>query len=103
MVSDYSAQKQRGTALYICSTGIFFGYFAGGLIADIYGWRNAFFIVGITGVALAMLPLLLVQEPPRTALPDTIENENTTFNETIVFLLQRLVFWWVALGRSTAP
>ena len=59
MLSDYFPAEQRGTALSIFTTGIylgiFFGYFAGGWIADTYGWRNAFFIVGIPGVVLAFV------------------------------------------------
>lgn len=106
MLSDYFPEEQRGTALSIYTTGIylgiFFGYFAGGWIADNYGWRNAFFIVGIPGVVLAFLLLLLVREPPRTVLPNEVENEKASFKETIVFLLQRPAFWWIALGCSTA-
>ena len=106
MLSDYFPEEQRGTALSIYTTGIylgiFFGYFAGGWIADTYGWRNAFFIVGIPGVVLAFLLLLLVREPPRTVLPNAIENKKASFKETIVFLLQRPAFWWIALGCSTA-
>ena len=56
----------------------------------------------MTGIAVAMLRLRLLQEPPRTVLPDTIENEKATFKETTVFLLQRLAFWWIAQDRSTA-
>jgi hypothetical protein len=51
---------------------------------------------------LAFFLLLLVREPPRTALPNTVANEKASFKETIGFLLQRPAFWWIALGCSTA-
>jgi len=58
--------------------------------------------VGIPGIVLAFLLLLLVREPPRTVLPNTVENEKASFKETIAFLFQRPAFWWIALGCSTA-
>lgn len=106
MLSDYFPEAQCGTAPSIYTTGIylgiFFGYFAGDWIADTYGWRDAFFIVGIPGVILPSLLFMLVREPPRTVMPEAVENEKASFKETIVFLLQRPAFWWIALGCSTA-
>ena len=67
MLSDYFPEEQRGTALSIYTTGIylgiFFGYFAGGWIADTYGWRNAFFIVGIPACPGFSLLLLCGSRP----------------------------------------
>ena len=40
------------------------GYIVGGVIGEHYGWRNAFFVAGAPGVALAFL-LLLLPEPRR--------------------------------------
>lgn len=106
MLSDYFPEERRGTAISIYTTGIyfgiFFGYFAGGWIAETFGWRNAFFIVGIPGIALAFLLLVLVKEPKRTLQSDSIHKSKPSFAETMAVLAKRPSFWWIALGCSTA-
>ena len=51
MISDYYPPERRGTALSIYSAGVYigilFGFLFGGAIAEHYGWRSAFFIMGI--------------------------------------------------------
>jgi len=81
--------------------GIFFGYFAGGWIAETFGWRNAFFIVGIPGIVLAFLLLILVREPRRTLASPTSEDK-ASFKDTMAVLAKRPSFWWIALGCSIA-
>jgi MFS family permease len=46
-------------------TGSFAGLLLGGWIAQTYGWREAFFVVGLPGVAIALLVKLTMREPPR--------------------------------------
>ncbi|MFQ5416174.1 MAG: spinster family MFS transporter [Myxococcota bacterium] len=69
LIADYFPPERRATALSIYSTGIYvgvlFGYLAGGWINEFFGWRNAFFLVGLPGVALALVVRFSVREPPR--------------------------------------
>jgi MFS family permease len=69
MVSDYFPAKQRGTALSFYSTGIYIGiligFAAGGWIAETFGWRVAFFLVGVPGIFYALLLVWVVKEPKR--------------------------------------
>ncbi len=69
MLSDYFPPERRGTALSIFSLGVPFGimlgYVVGGWVNAHFGWRAAFFIVGLPGLALAVLVRLTVKEPPR--------------------------------------
>jgi len=105
MLSDYFPEEKRGTAISIYTTGIyfgiFFGYFAGGWIAETFGWRNAFFIVGIPGIVLAFLLLILVREPKRI-LASAASQDKASFKDTMAVLAKRPSFWWIALGCSTA-
>ena len=59
LISDYYPPEQRATALGIYSIGIplgiMFGLFVGGWINEAYGWRYAFFVVGVPGLLLAAL------------------------------------------------
>ncbi len=69
MISDYFDSGSRSTALGIYSLGLpigsFLGVLAGGWIAQLYGWRAAFLVVGLPGLALALLVKLSIREPAR--------------------------------------
>ena len=69
LISDYFPKEKRASALSIYSLGIPFGqmfaFLAGGWVLQELGWRNAFFVVGIPGVILAIIMKLTVREPLR--------------------------------------
>ncbi len=69
LISDYFPISARATALSIYSLGIpigsFIGTAVGGWGADNLGWRATFFLVGIPGLAVALLVFLTLREPPR--------------------------------------
>ena len=45
--------------------GILLGFLVGGWVNEFFGWRAAFLIVGLPGIALALLVRFTVPEPPR--------------------------------------
>ncbi|MEM9209110.1 MAG: MFS transporter, partial [Pseudomonadota bacterium] len=69
MIADYYPPEQRASAMGIftlgISAGIMLAYLTGGWVVQNIGWREAFLIVGIPGLLLAILMRLTVQEPPR--------------------------------------
>jgi MFS family permease len=69
IISDYYEPKRRATVLSIYSLGVYLGQFMGfvaaGYTAQEYGWRTAFYIVGLPGIAMAVLVKLTLREPPR--------------------------------------
>jgi MFS family permease len=69
IISDYFPAKRRSTAQSIYSTGVYLGQFIGfivaGAVAHEYGWRAAFYVVGIPGIAVAIILKLTLREPPR--------------------------------------
>ncbi len=69
LIADYFPVSERATALGIYAlgipVGILFGNLAGGWIAEFFGWRAAFLVVGIPGIVLAIALKLTVREPPR--------------------------------------
>ncbi len=71
LVSDFYPAQRRGRALAIfyaaIPIGSALGYVLGGAINERFGWRSAFFMAGLPGVALA-LTLLLLRDPPRGIL-----------------------------------
>jgi predicted MFS family arabinose efflux permease len=69
ILADYYPPHRRATALAIWNLsnpfGVMLGFAAGGWIAQVLGWREAFLIVGVSGVVMALLSLRLLKEPPR--------------------------------------
>ena len=69
LLSDYFPPARRATAMAVFSMGIHvgvaFGFLLGGWMSQVFGWRNAFFAVGLPGLVLAVLVRLTVREPPR--------------------------------------
>lgn len=71
LISDMVPAEKRGFALAVYSLGIplgtLIGAVAGGWIAQSFGWRMAFMVVGLPGVLLALIVRLTLKEPPRAA------------------------------------
>jgi predicted MFS family arabinose efflux permease len=69
MIADMYPPERRSLAMGIFTLGISLGimiaYLGGGWMAQNIGWRQAFFIVGIPGLLLALLFRMTVEEPPR--------------------------------------
>lgn len=106
LISEYTPRAQRASALAFYSLGIpigsLLGLALGGVIADAYGWRAAFILVGLPGVVLATGALLVLREPRRASrrgasTPPII----APFREAALFLLRNHTFWCLALGAST--
>jgi MFS transporter, Spinster family, sphingosine-1-phosphate transporter len=68
LLSDYYpvARRGRAMAIFFCAipVGSALGYMVGGVVGARFGWRAAFFVAGIPGLALALLCLRL-KDPPR--------------------------------------
>jgi MFS family permease len=69
LITDYFPPEKRTKSLAIYGLGYPMGWLLGammgGVIADHWGWRAAFYVVGLPGVILALLTWLIVKEPPR--------------------------------------
>ena len=107
LLSDYFPPEQRATALGIYSLGIplgiMFGLFAGGWINEAFGWRRAFFVVGIPGLVLALLVRFTLREPLRGMSENRrLSDEKPRFRETVRFLIARPAFLHMAFGGALA-
>ena len=69
ILSDYFESKRRATAIAIYSLGAsggsIVGLLVGSKVAEVYGWRTAFFAMGLPGILLAIVVRLTLREPPR--------------------------------------
>ncbi|KZX59048.1 MFS transporter [Halioglobus sp. HI00S01] len=69
MISDIFPPESRATAMSTYSLGInigiMFGFFLGGILNEVLGWRWAFVLVGAPGILLAIWIRMTVAEPLR--------------------------------------
>jgi len=105
IIADLYPPQQRATALAVYSAGLNIGlllaFFGGGWIAQHYGWRAAFLVSGLPGLALVILFLLTVEEPRRghsDGLAD--EADAPGLVTTAKFLWSQRSFRFIALGTS---
>jgi len=105
LISDYTSRAKRASALAFYSMGIPFGTLAGlalgGVISDYFGWRVAFFVVGIPGLLLALLAAVFLREPRRAAraraeTPPAIE----PLGQALLLLLRVPTFRNIAFGAA---
>lgn len=107
IIADYYAPHERSTAMGVFTLGISLGimiaFLGGGWMAQNIGWREAFYVVGIPGLLLALLFRLTVVEPPR-GLSDNIRDDGVRFGigEVARFLLRRPSFAHLAIGAGLA-
>lgn len=71
LISDYVAPARRASALSVYSCGISLGYIlaavVGGFVTQHLGWRAACLLVGMPGIAIAVMIKLFIREPVRGA------------------------------------
>ena len=106
LISDYTPREQRGSAfaLYSMGTplGALIGMAVGGLMADAYGWRTAFFVAGLPGIIMALIAMATLIEPRRSqeiAIEPT-ELVHTNFKDAMREIRSKRTFWLMAFGGA---
>ena len=105
LIADYYPPNQRASALSIYALGIpigsILGLLAGGWIAEFYGWRMAFFVVGLPGIALAFAFKMTIREPIRgMSDPASKATEQLPLIATMLHLLQNRTLMHIAMGGA---
>jgi len=115
LLSDYFPPRHRGRSFAIfyvaIPVGAAVGYLLGGLIEPVFGWRAAFYVVGLPGIVLALLaltipdPLRGATEESRSAAPESVWatlrgfSRNRAYIGTVLgyaaytFAVSGLAFW----------
>jgi predicted MFS family arabinose efflux permease len=104
LVSDCFPTDRRPMALSIFALGAPIGAWIGsdlaGAVAQVYGWRYAFFALGIPGVLLGVLVFLTIREPKRGRL-DAGEGEGkASIEESLRFLWRQKAGFHVIMGSG---
>ena len=113
IISDYFPPEKRATALSIYSTGIYIGillgYIVGGVIARYYGWRMAFYALGLPGILFALVVYFTIKEPVKgqsdhavDAFGDNVASAvpDPTVMETMRHLLSKKTFVYCAFAAG---
>lgn len=108
LISDYYPASRRSTALGFYAMGVTLGTvmanLIGGPVAEHFGWRMAFLVVGLPGLLVAVVLKLTVREPPRgyTDPPGAEKVGRSTFADGIKVLLGKPSFWAMTAGTTLA-
>lgn len=92
LIADYFQKHELAKAMGIltlgATAGTGLGLMTGGFIADLWGWRMAFVVLGVPGVILAGIIYLTIREPVRGRYSD--QPVSTTSSETWVATMASL-------------
>jgi len=105
MIADLYPPEKRSTAMGVytlgISAGIMLAYLAGGWVAQNIGWREAFLIVGVPGLLLALIVRFTMREPERGASEKrTDSGQQPELMVVARFLLCRRSFVYMALAAG---
>ncbi len=109
LISDYFPSSRRGRAFAIfyvaIPVGMAVGFLLGGEIEHAFhSWRAVFFIVGLPGLALALLTLT-APDPPRgsfdtAGLRSLAAEQQASLREVLVALARNRLYAWTVLGYA---
>ena len=105
LIADYFPSAQRGRAMAIYSLGIPIGSASGvvlgGWIASTVDWRTAFFVVGLSGIAIAPLFRFVVREPVRGRFDRQIAKAPAaSIRSVFAHVARKPSFWLLSFGAS---
>ena len=105
LISDYFPLERRATALSVYAAGVYLGvaaaYIGGGYIAESFGWRAVYFVVGLAGIPLALLVVGTVRELPRGSSEQSpVTMEPVSFGEVLTTVGRNRSFVWVVVATA---
>jgi predicted MFS family arabinose efflux permease len=105
LISDAFPPERRATALSLYNiggnVGIMLGFIAGGWIGETFGWRQAFLVVGLPGLAAAILVRATLREPPRGHLEGLVDDtDEPSFGEVLRFMMRQRTFRHLCLSSA---
>jgi MFS family permease len=106
LITDYVPKEKRASALAFYAMGTplggLLGLIMGGLIADAYGWRAAFFVAGLPGILFAILAVATLKEPRRMLSAEFKRTQaaQPTFRATMKVLSTKRTFWFIAFAAA---
>ena len=105
IIADLYPPEKRSSAMGFytlgISAGIMLAYLAGGWVVKNIGWREAFFVVGLPGLVLALVVWTTVPEPRRGGSEQRVDSgKPPQFLDVLRFLLARRSFLFMAVAAG---
>jgi MFS family permease len=102
LIADIVPKAKRASAMAIYSLGnpigSLLGLAFGGIVAAQFGWRVAFLVAGLPGLAVAVLVLLTLRDPRHML---AVASEPTpSFREALHEIAGKRSFWLIGLGAA---
>lgn len=103
LIVDYAPKEKRSSALAFYGMGAplggLLGMAFGGMVADAYGWRMAFFLAGAPGILFALLAYFTLKDPRYTGVvPKPTAESRVTIRETLTVLWAKPAFFYTIGG-----
>ena len=102
IVSDCFPPDRRPMAMTVLGLGAPLGAYLGatmaGWVAQAYGWRAAFIVLGVPGLLVGAIVYLTVREPPRGRLDAIAHEERASLWTSLKFLWQQRAAYHVVMG-----
>jgi MFS transporter, Spinster family, sphingosine-1-phosphate transporter len=107
LIADLAPPEKRASAISFYSLGIpigsLLGMVMGGLIADAYGWRVAFFVAGLPGIALAFVVWFILKDPrAQMAVAARQSAPTLTTGEALTEIMKSRAFIYLMIAGAGA-
>lgn len=105
LISDYVSPEKRASALAFYSLGVpvgsAMGFLVGAFIAQHFGWRVAFFAVGVPGVILGFIAWKTLIEPRKIGLvPPPAPGQAVSFGGALRELRSKPSYWYAVMAAT---
>lgn len=102
LITDYVSEARRARAFSIIAAGAAVGSLmanvGGGYVSEVYGWRAAFWLMGVPGVILALLIAFSLKEPMRAPAP--VRADTSARKSVLLGLIVNPVFVLCVMGSA---
>lgn len=104
IIADIFPKEKRSSAMGIYMMGVpigsLFGLIAGGMMADAFGWRIALLVVGLPGIAMALLLYFLVKDPRHNGVTSAARPPTLPWREAMRELMASRAFTLLVIASS---
>jgi len=104
LIADYfdRTERPRAMAIYwLCvPLAVVIGYMGGGWLADHFGWRITFVVIGVPGILLALLAKLTLREPRLKQVKQVVQQPS--FKEVLLTFWQQPTLRYIVTAFSVA-
>lgn len=106
IIADNFTAARRPMAMTVFALGAPLGAWMGadmaGAVANLYGWRSAFLVLGIPGLILGALVFFSIKEPVRGQLDASDQTTKVTFAQSMDFLWKQKAYFHVCMGGGVS-